>query len=150
MRCGYHLGHSETDREENGIEGQHCCCPDHPDVWEDPDGRRVPIEGTSYRSSTIFRTTPAERELQRQGRAWNTGNLYSHVQQDGDIARSRRNHRQRSRSGSGNRGARSASQGSNKLRQKRQPYLPLQQMKFRFPAKNTVFLLNKDALSVYY
>ena len=74
-RCAYHLGHSETDREENGIEGQHCCWPDHPDVWEDPDGRRVPIEGTSYRSSTIFRTTPAEREIQRIGKAWNTGNL---------------------------------------------------------------------------
>ena len=112
-RCGYHLGHSETDREDHGVDGQHCCCPDHTDVWEDPDGRRVPIEGTSVRSSTIFRTTPTEREIQRIGKAWNTGNLYSNVQQDRDIARSRRNHRQRSRSGSRNRGSRSASQGSN-------------------------------------
>ena len=112
-RCGYHLGHSETDWGGTGVEGSHCCCPNHSEVWVDPSGRTVPIEGTPVQDLSIYRRTPSEQEIQRAGRLWNTGNLYPHVQQDRDIARARRTARQRSRSGSSNRGARSASQGSN-------------------------------------
>ena len=115
-RCGYHIGHSATDYAGHGLEGQHCCCPAHTEVWVDPQGRQVRIEGSAAQDMTIYRRTPAEEWLQYRGNQWIAGgNIASHVQQQRDAARERPNHRQRSRSGSqcSNRGARSSSQGSN-------------------------------------